>query len=325
MQKQQYLLYLQRQHFGVDSTALAPGLERLGDWATTAFNNGVHGSDSIGFSFSGGSSRTVLSPRGFALASLDLARFHYFDAIGKLVMARDLDNPQLPGLEQKLLHNLYLAGHRTGLMDNPSFYLAARRYNTGSRISVDEFEYNMYYYEQGRNALQRLQFYQTRFQPTSADQLLHTFLSIADWSLLFNRQRDAEAGYQQAYALVRDNPVLATSGQQQLNPALPVLLPDFMPLPHSRGYFGIADNKPVAFEGYLDVSFDVLRSGDVKHVRVLGKSGNVTSAIERRLRRLLGSTPQRPRLENGQPVAHDDIKVRYYFADMRGVAPTFNQ
>lgn len=324
MQKQQYLLYLQRQHYGTTSKELTPGLERLGDWATTTFATGVHGSTSIGFNFTGSSNRTALSPRSFAIASLDRARFHYFDAIAILIESRDLANPQLPALEAKLLNNLYLAGHRDGLMDNPAFYLAARRHNTGSRISSDEFEYNMWYYEQGRNALMRLRYYQINDPTTDPALILHTALSLADWSLLFNRLNEAKDEYLHAYNFAQQNPSLAKAAELQLNPALPVLLPDFMPLPHSRGYFEIGDDDELQFDGYIDVSFDVLRTGDVRHIRTLGASSNSTPTVERRLRRLLGAAPQRPRLENGVPMPREDVKVRYYFADMRKNAVAIN-
>lgn len=320
MEKQQYLLYLQRQHYGTNSKELTPGLERLGDWSMQAFSNGVHGSNSIGFSLGGGNSHNTLSPRGFAVASLDMARFRYYDAIEILVRGLDFGNPQLPGLEAKLLQNLYLSGHRRGLLENPAFYLDSRAYTTGSRISVAEFSYNSVAYSEGRDALQRLQYYQLHYHNTDPAVLLHTTLSLADWHLLFNHHREARAVYQDAWMLVQQVPSLAPSAAALLNPPLPMPLPDFMPLPHSRGYFGIADTSNEQFDGYLDVSFDLSRGGDVGRLRILARSDNATSTVERRLRRLLTSTPRRPRLQDGIPVASENIQLRYYFADMRARA-----
>ncbi|MES2603377.1 MAG: hypothetical protein V4603_00470, partial [Pseudomonadota bacterium] len=314
MEKQQYLLYLQRQHYGAASKELTPGLERLGDWSMQAFSSGVHESNSIGFSLGGGNSQNTLSPRGFAIASLDAARFRYYDAIEILVTGLDFGNPQLPALEAKLLHNLYLAGHRRGLLENPSFYLDSRTYMTGSRIAVAEFQYNSLAYGEGRDALQRLQYYQLNFHNTDPAVLLHTTLSLADWHLLFNHHREARAVYKEAWSLMQQVPSLAATGATLLNPAVPVTLPDFMPLPHSRGHFGIEDNSAQQFDGYFDVGFDVSRSGDIAHLRILARSDNATAPLERRLRRLLTSTPQRPRLEDGVPVASEDLRVRYYFA-----------
>lgn len=318
MEKQQYLLYLQQQYYGNDSKELAPGLERLGDWSMNVFSRGVTGSNSIGFAVaSGGRRGTALSPRGFAVMNLEIARFRYYEAIRNLVQARDLGNPQLPGLEEKFLQNLYLAGHRNGLIDNPAFYIASRGNSTGSRISVNEFESNLQLHAIGRDALQRLLFYQTRYHNTDARVVLNTMLNLADWHLLFNRRRDAVNVYADSWKLAQATPGLAEASTELLHPPLPRQLPAFVALPHSRGHYGIADDAVVTFDGYVDVSYDLTRNGDVDNLRILAASDNVPSLVERRLRRLLQGAPQRPRLQDGVPVASSGIKVRYYFADLR--------
>ena len=318
MDKQQYLLYLQRQYFGNDSNELAPGLERLGDWSMDVFSRGVTGSNSIGFAVNTSGRRgTALSPRGFAVMNLEIARFRYFEAIRNLVRARDLGNPQLPGLEEKLLQNLYLSGHRRGLVENPAFYIAGRGSSTGSRITVSEFESNLQLHGIGRDALQRLLFYQTRYHSTDAIVVLNTMLNLADWHLLFNRRRDALRVYADSWKLAQSNPGLAEAADNLLHPALPQQLPAFIALPHSRGHYGIADDAVIAFDGYIDVSYDLSRNGDVDNLRVIATSDDVPSNVERRLRRLLFGAPQRPNLQAGEPVASTGIKVRYYYADLR--------
>lgn len=321
MEKQQYLLYLQQQYYGNDSKELAPGLERLGDWSMSVFNRGVTGSNSVGFAVSTGSRRApALSPRGLAVMNLEIARFRYFQAIRNLVQARDLGNPQLPGLEEKFLQNLYLAGHRNGLISNPAFYIASRGSSTGSRISVNEFETNLQLHATGRDALQRLLFYQSRYHNTDATTLLNTMLNLADWHLLFNRRREAMTVYADSWKLVQSTPGLAEASTNLLQPPLPQQLPAFMALPHSRGHYGIAEDAVVEFDGYIDVSYDLTRNGDVENLRVVASSEGVPTVVERRLRRLLQGAPQRPRLQDGVPVASTGIKVRYYFADTRDAA-----
>jgi hypothetical protein len=251
--------------------------------------------------------------------NLEIARFRYFQAIRNLVQARDLGNPQLPGLEEKFLQNLYLAGHRNGLISNPAFYIASRGSSTGSRISVNEFETNLQLHATGRDALQRLLFYQSRYHNTDATTLLNTMLNLADWHLLFNRRREAMTVYADSWKLVQSTPGLAEASNL-LQPPLPQQLPAFMALPHSRGHYGIAEDAVVEFDGYIDVSYDLTRNGDVENLRVVASSEGVPTVVERRLRRLLQGAPQRPRLQDGVPVASTGIKVRYYFADTRDAA-----
>ncbi len=315
-QKQQYLLYRQQQFYGADNTALVPAYERLGDWAMDTFASGIQQSNSIGFTINATRRGRIMTPREVAVRNLDVARFRYFQAIRTLVLAGDYHNPQLLVLEEKMLQSLYLAAHRIGLMDNPRFYLDGRTSLTGSRISLDEFEGNMVAYTEGRNSLRRSLIYQQSNAKSDAVALLQTQLQLADWHMLFNRQTEAAAVYADAWKLAH-TPPLDSFAPALLQPAVPLQLPLFIALPHSRAVLGIANDSEQEFEGYIDVKLKMTHRGDVRRMEVIGKSANATGQLERRLRRLVRGAPFRPRLVDGVPVASDDIGVRYYFAEIR--------
>lgn len=315
-QKQQYLLYRQQQFYGNNSKALVPAFERLGDWAMATFTSGVSQSNSIGFTISTSRRGRIQTPREIAVANLDVARFRYFQAIRTLVLNADYHNPQLLGLEEKMLQSLYMSAHRIGLVQNPQFYLDGRTSLTGTRISLDEFESNMGAYTEGRNSLRRLLIYQQTNPQADALALLRTQLHLADWHLLFNRVDEAAAVYTNAWQLAH-TPPLDTIAPALLNPAVPQQLPLFVALPHSRAALGIADDSEQEFQGYLDVKLTISRKGDVRRMDVIGKSANATAQVEKRLRRLLRGAPFRPQLVDGQPVESSNVGVRYYFAELQ--------
>jgi hypothetical protein len=356
MSKQQYLLYLNTQYYGPNSKLLVPALERLGDWSMQAFENGVQGSTSIGFvisadsgfsgmdgGFSGINSfngmnggngisglndmnvisgvnprrQPILSPRAQSLTNLDIAQRRYYQAIGNLLDSNDFQNAQLLELEEKLQQGIYYGGHRNGLMKDPHFYLDAKVGFTGSRISHPEFENNMTAFVNGRNSLHRTLLYLESSAASDPIARLATLLNLGDWHVLFNRMHEADDYYRQATGLAAALPDRRREWEPLLAAAVPRQLPDFITLPHSRGTFGIAADTPVTFDGYIDLSLSLTRSGDVRHMKVLGKTDNVTPQLSKRLRRLVRSAPYRPTLVDGEPVATEKQLVRYYFADMR--------
>jgi hypothetical protein len=66
----------------------------------------------------------------------------------------------------------------------------------------------------------------------------------------------------------------------------------------------------------VDVSLRISRFGQITGFEVLDSSGELTDAMTDRLRRLLRSTPFRPRFVDGAPAVRDTVSLRYYFAQL---------
>jgi hypothetical protein len=64
---------------------------------------------------------------------------------------------------------------------------------------------------------------------------------------------------------------------------------------------------------YLDVGFEVMRSGVSRRARIL-ESANATRADETRLTRLIESSRFRPRVTNGE-FATAPVRLRYYLSE----------
>jgi hypothetical protein len=58
----------------------------------------------------------------------------------------------------------------------------------------------------------------------------------------------------------------------------------------------------------------------VRDLKISSTSPDFTKNMERRLRRLLQSSPFRPRMQQGQAVT-SEVNMRYYYADVRAVSP----
>ena len=171
-------------------------------------------------------------------------------------------------------------------------------------------------YINGRNAWMRMQIYVENNPAATPLDVARTMLGQADWNMMFNRRVTAR----EQYAEIHD--YLQTSGLEEaeinalLHPPLPVQLPEITFRPHTRQHLGVPEDAQIAWQGYIDLGFSISRYGNVQGIRILGKSDNVTSRLERRLRKVLHNSPFRPRLADGEPLKQDEVQLRYYFAEI---------
>jgi hypothetical protein len=132
-------------------------------------------------------------------------------------------------------------------------------------------------------------------------------LELADWYLLMNQQDEARTTYTTAVASLRDAGVeeqqIATileSGQPVRNPETALL--------------ALAEDEAVGdFDGYVDVTFDLSRSGKASNARVLA-GASYDEAVEKDLLRQIHDSRFRPGFDQGAPVDRTDVTLRYYFA-----------
>jgi hypothetical protein len=64
---------------------------------------------------------------------------------------------------------------------------------------------------------------------------------------------------------------------------------------------------------YVVVQFDVSASGNVRNLEFIGSNPADDARIRRMARERINITPFRPRLENGQPIGTEDVKMVYTF------------
>lgn len=318
--RQQYLLFLNQQNFGNDNLQAVPILQKLADWQMNSFISTINADVPFTISFSSGNSRTP-APREFAFSSLYLAQNTYFQAIQNLVKNNQLDNPTLNELELKLVEAVFLSANRQGLLANPDFYMDPRLVHTGSRIMRRNIGGNSISYVNGRNAYMRMRLYEEHQAAVNPLEVAQAIIGLGDWNLLFDRRTTALKYYEEADAYLHSHNVAEDVITELMNPELPPQLPLFTALPHSREKYQIPEEAPLAFTGYADVSFDLTRYGNVRNVEINNTSGEFSKNMERRLLRILRTTPFRPRLRDGKVTGMDNVRIRYYYADVRNASP----
>ena len=313
--KQQYLLFLSHQNFGQSGAQAVPLLNKLGDWQMAAFASGINADSQ--FTISIGSSRS-LSPAQLAFGNLYRAQNIYFQAINNLIANNQFNNPVLHDLEMKLIETVFLSANRGGLLEDPDFYLDRRPTRTGSRIARRDLSGFSLSYANGRNAYTRMRLYEEHQKDIDVIKVAEAMIGLADWNLLFSHTPNALKLYGEAAAYLRSHNIPKDVIDGILDPEIPEQLPVFTPLPHSREKFGIDTQMPLEFTGYIDITFKLSRFGNASKVTVTGSNGSPDKAVERRLRRLLHTSPFRPRIRDGEAVT-SQVDVRYYYADARAV------
>jgi tetratricopeptide (TPR) repeat protein len=312
-EKLQFLLYLNREHYGSNSLELVPLLTNLGDWHMYSFSQAVSRPSIPGISINFGNSRgRDANPRALAFGSLFRARRMYEQAIGTLLGHQILYAPELITLEEKLVESTFLAGHREGFLRNPAFFVGQQYAPTSSRLRRKRIGPG---YVEGRNAYERMRIYHSfQYQAEPLD-LARIMVAEADWHLIHDRHSKALRVYREALDLMRELGAPQSLLQATFAPDLPVQLPAFAALPHSRAYMGIAEEAELDYEGYVDLSFEISRYGSAKRIRILGSSEGTDPDVVNRLRRLLRSMPFRPVLLEDSEAARQK-KLRYYYTQV---------
>ena len=139
-------------------------------------------------------------------------------------------------------------------------------------------------------------------------------LDLADWMLIFNRQRvRALEMYQEIHDSL--NPEDRVQEFSDLfTPDFPTPLPSFIYPLNSRAALGIPPEQALEYQGHVDLTLKLNRFGKTTDVDVLGTSENTPETIENMLVRNLRRSQFRPRFEDGKIRDTDTMHLRFYYA-----------
>jgi hypothetical protein len=310
---------LQQKVYGTNSIEMIDSQIKLADWDTQAFMD----RSSILVNIPRMNVQNFLmDPKNYIQNTQDIrstpvyklyeARVLYLNAIKTLVDAKAYAHPQIMALEHKLLTNYFLHMHQENILYEPDFYLTRKKTKTATRLNQNAIELmNSENYDLGQEAhKRRLIYLQNNPARTSAD-VANALLEEADWDLLFERKTRAADKYNAAYTFFVANPNFQAEANEVIYPQVPLVLPTYLPPPNSRAKLGIAPDAKVSFFGYIDVNFSITKYGKARHVKVLGKGGEVTRNMEIRMNQYLRNVLFRPRYINDE-VDTSDISLRYY-------------
>jgi tetratricopeptide (TPR) repeat protein len=312
---------LQSDYYGDGSPALSGPLMKLGDWNTDAFMT----RSSILVNIPRMNVQNFLmDPNNYVQPIIDIrsspvfklyqARSNYLNAIVSLLNNKNYAHPELQNLEHKLLTNYFLSMHQENILYEPDFYLTRKKTKTASRLNQNAIELmTSESYDLGKESHERRLAYLSNSPDTPDAELATVLLEKADWHLLFERKVVALREYEEAYRLFSENPEMAENVADIIYPLVPTILPTYLPPPNSRAKLGIAEDAPVSYFGYYDVSFSVNKYGKSRRVRILREGGEVTRNMEIRLKQYLQKVLFRPRFKDGK-VDESRIELRYYIA-----------
>jgi hypothetical protein len=140
---------------------------------------------------------------------------------------------------------------------------------------------------------------------------MDAIVQLADWGLLFTRDRDslaaALAGYEQTYAMFAQRGLDAASIARLFSPETPVVLPTFWPTP-------LASAEPVEPAGHVDFAFDITKYGKSERIEILAATPDVTAADQDRLVELIERSRFRPRTTDGRFADASRVVVRYFLS-----------
>ena len=310
---------LQLKLYGEGSEELVPALLKLGDWNTEAFMQ----RSSILLNIPRMNvQRFLMDPKGFVNAQQDLrdtplfklyqARGNYLTAIKTLIDGQHFTHPDLLPLEHELQTNYFLFTHRENILYEPDFYLTRRKAKTASRLNQNAIELlNSPDYDLGRESHKRAISYIFNDPGAKPAQLANAMLEDADWDLLYQRKTQAADKYEATYRFFEGNPELQQQVMDLLYPAVPTVLPTYLPPPNSREKLGIPPEADVSFFGYIDVEFGLTKFGKARGIHQLATGGEVTRNMEIRLNQYLRNVQFRPRYR-GTEVATEPLRLRYY-------------
>ncbi len=285
-----YLFYIQQKAYGSEDPRMIPVLAQLGQWHLQAFN--------IGFG----------EMLGLHLSNAQIL----FDAAVRMVgLHFGQQDERFVSYLRNIADSAYLVASNPDLMseiDRPDFRssqdILAARLNQRSTMRPAGFS-------AGQAALQQVV---TVHEELSDDpyQIAEAYANLGDWYLLFQQRRVAEEQYLRAWNLL----AAEENGEEMLvrlfGQVTPI--PTFSTEPRSV-FRGGADRPALGelTEGFVDLSFNVTRNGEVRRVTVLSEETDENSGQVARVVREMRRFSFRPIVQDGVALPSDDNRARVRF------------
>ena len=314
--KQAYLMMLMRENFEPDDPERLPMLVRQGDWYMDRFARNINASvwpGTITPALVEGRNRddTPREIRRRAFGSLFQAQGNYRAAVAQLRASGGSNVAALAELEKKLLTGYFFQANRLGIIEEGEDFLDYRLKKLGSRIRLlpdpDPASYN-----QGAASYRRLLSDIGQSPGARVADYVDLLLEAGDWELMFRRRERAMEHYRHAHDMLSAAGLSDSQVDHYLNPPVPVMLPAFMPAPHSRQGFGIAPEQELSWLGYTEVAFTLGGDGRARRVRILGSSEGAGRDIQQRLVSILRNARFRPLYPHGDRGDEREMALRYY-------------
>lgn len=274
--RQVFVIY--RRNYGDNDERLVPVLNRLSAWHMRAYLDGI-GKDPV---------QHLLSARQFYDSAVTILETNHGPQERRIAEA----------LRRRALVDYYVAGQAPLVRESTGFGSEQNEQMAIQTQIANSFA-------SGRDALRRAADLLDRDVTSNPLERSEALAELADWHQLFARRQSALRLYQEAWAhgersgseaaQIRD----VVFGKPRPLPLLPADI-SAVPMPHDD-------------TGWISVRFSVNENGRASGMQVLESSPPASEREVQRLRRRISTTTFRPRFENGQPVATENVDYQYSY------------
>jgi len=239
-----------------------------------------------------GFGRCAVGSKGMAKKNILVeASGYYDDAIAVLLRNGLYSSEELRELELSQIHATYFNGADTFTVER------------GTPLTTPRAAHSLSPREEIRRRLGNLADYASERGDTLGE--IENLVKIADWDLVYSRNREARDAYESAYQRLVSEDLGQDAIDRIFAPAAPVVLPSFLPNP-------LDSKETPQSRGHIDVEFEITSFGKSRKVDFLDTSANATRADRRRLGDIISGRRFRPRMENGELADAAEVRLRYY-------------
>lgn len=139
------------------------------------------------------------------------------------------------------------------------------------------------------------------------------WISVGDWHVGFDNASRGDDAYRKAWEILNADGMSPEAIAEVFQPEPLVAAPAFAMHPYSREMYGIPEDAELAWKGYMDLTLDVNRYGDVNGAEIDAASAETPQSLRSELLRYLRNAKARPAIVDGEMVKREDVKLRYYY------------
>jgi tetratricopeptide (TPR) repeat protein len=332
-----YLLWVYNRNFENNDLELVPAYMRAADWHINAYDMSDH-TESIrhlimAANFYSKAVDIVENAKGLEDPELIDPLYGIVNANFKLVeplgFVADIDAFISGKLHPLIPSNFNSEFDNNNYPRNPYNALDYNREHLSRLLSDQKFAFSLIQnaYKSGRNALIRI--IEIHNKNPELPELSHAYAHthMADWYLRFYKRSYAMQHYQQAYQILSQTDFYEETKKELFG--RPRSLGNFEPpVEFEADRIRVISSEDVTDEAepeipqqdisngedkYVVVEFDVTRYGVVRDLRIIESYPSDSVRFRRMARNTVNATPFRPRLNNGQPITTENVKMIYRF------------
>lgn len=147
----------------------------------------------------------------------------------------------------------------------------------------------------------------------SAVDKAQAWISVGDWHVGFDHGSRGDDAYRKAWEILNATGMSAAEIAEVFMPEPLVVAPAFAIHAYSREIHDVPADAELAWKGYMDLTLNVNRYGDVNGAKVDAASEGTPQTLRTELLRYLRNAKARPAIVDGEMVKREDVKLRYYY------------